>query len=758
MVFEFIFGKFVIWIAFGAALFSMWAFLKSSSAQNKAQAESLQKKGETGFYVMFGAIGFAGLRLMYLILTHQFEYSYVKHYSSSDLNVFYLISTFYAGQEGSFLLWTFFAAICAWALMSFSKKSQPVVMAVILFSETFMLSMLLGLELPSGLKIGSDIFGLAPGVVKSADMFSLSLQKIPEGNGLNPLLQNPWMVIHPPVLFVGFAALLLPFAYAVDALWRKDFNSWIHKAMPWVVFSTAMLGMGIIMGGYWSYKVLGWGGYWGWDPVENSSLVPWLIGAALIHTLLVQKKTGGLARTNLALALLAYISVLYSTFLTRSGVLGDFSVHSFADLGLYRQLLSFVLAFLGLGIGILIFRAGETPKKKTSDTVLSREFMLIGGAVALLLIALVVAAGTSAPIINRLFTSKPDPVLPEFYNRVTLPLAILMALFLSVGPFIGAKIESAKTLLINMLPSMVIAVIFSFLMIYIGLHQIPLLLLAFTAMFALSANAQNFIKIIRTRFDFTGGSMAHIGIALMLLGILAGHFDTQMQVELRKNQAVETLGKTMTYTGMQKSEDKKNAFVIEIVDDGETYNAKPLIHQTRDMTLQIPDVLHTVTRDLYISPVNLFVDNPTQGILKKNQPDSLAGFGITLIGFKFDIPDAHDRKKMQIKSLLRITKHEKTDTLAPIYEVGQNQSPKITADSLSWQPGVSFAVTQINANDRTVLVEVKGLEEIKHKPSEMLLIEASIKPYINVLWLGTYILTFGFMISMYRRTRENENI
>ncbi len=760
MLIEFLLGQFWIILAFIAAIFSIWAYLKSTSSSLKPnQVEEWQSRGKTGFYTMLAGISFAGARLLYLIMTHQFEYSYVKSYTSSDLNVFYLISTFYAGQEGSFLLWIFFAALCGWALLRFASKPQPIVMAVILFSQAFMLSMLLGVELPSGLKIGSNLFALAPGVIKDSNLFSLTLAKIPEGHGLNPLLQNPWMVMHPPVLFVGFAALLVPFAYAISALWQKDFNDWVFNAMPWVIFSTAMLGLGIIMGGYWSYKVLGWGGYWGWDPVENSSLVPWLLGAALIHTMIIQKKTGGLVRTNLALALLTYISVIYSTFLTRSGVLGDFSVHSFGDLGLSQQLLSFVLVFFFMGLGFLITRTGNSPKPSIYQSALSREFMLLGGAISLLLIALVVAAGTSAPIINRLFTSNPDPVLPEFYNRVTLPLAILMALFLSIGPFTGSKMESAKQVVLATLPSMIIAAIFTAVMMFVGLHSIPLLMLAFTAMFSLVANVQNFITLVRAKITFTGGSLAHIGIAFMLLGIMAGHFDQTQQVELRKDQVASSLGKQMTYTGMKKITEEKHAFTVEITSEDENMVARPLIRQTRDMTLHIPDVLHTVTKDIYISPVNLLLDNPSQGLLKKNQPDSLAGFGITLIGFEFEIPEdgkESHAQHMQIMSLLEVTQDGKIDTLKPVYEIGENRQATITDDTLSWNSDISFAVTRINANDRTILVKVNGLDETQSQINEVLLIEASIKPYINVLWLGTYILTFGFLISFYRRTKEND--
>ncbi|KAK3582451.1 hypothetical protein CHS0354_023997 [Potamilus streckersoni] len=196
--------------------------------------------------------------------------------------------------------------------------------------------MLLGLSVPFIGDVGSDPFALTHG------------QTPLEGDGLNPLLQNPWMVIHPPTLFAGFSLTIVPFSFAIASLWKKDY-SLIKQAMPWAILSATILGSGIMMGGYWAYGVLGWGGYWGWDPVENSSLSPWLILIALIHTLLINKKSVGLTKISLLLPILIYSLVLYSAFLTRSGALADYSVHSFTDLGLYSQLLTYVLTFFIFG-------------------------------------------------------------------------------------------------------------------------------------------------------------------------------------------------------------------------------------------------------------------------------------------------------------------------------------------------------------------------------------------------------------------------
>jgi cytochrome c-type biogenesis protein CcmF len=203
-----------------------------------------------------------------------------------------------------------------------------------------------------------------------------------EGKGLNPLLQNYWMVIHPQILFIGFSSMAVPYANAVAGLLRKDFTSWIRVATPWLVFGAMVLGTGIILGGYWAYETLGWGGFWGWDPVENSSLVPWLLCVATIHTTLVQRKNGAYLKTNFSLSILTFVAVLYSTFLTRSGVLGETSVHSFVDPGMwvYWLLLGCMVLFAGIGFGLLYVRAREMPKIPVEHSFFSREFALFLGA------------------------------------------------------------------------------------------------------------------------------------------------------------------------------------------------------------------------------------------------------------------------------------------------------------------------------------------------------------------------------------------
>ncbi len=244
------------------------------------------------------------------------------------------------------------------------------------------------------------------------DMFpGLSQSQVPaDGRGLNPLLQNFWMVVHPPVLFIGFAAMAVPFSLAVAGLWKKDYTILPQQGFSWLLFATSVLGFGIMLGAYWAYGVLGWGGYWGWDPVENSSLVPWLTGVALLHTMLAQLRTSKYVRTNFALALLSFILVIYSTFLTRSGILGDASVHAFTDPGamVYWLLLGFLAVLVLAGVGLLVARNAGMKPQHTDTMFLTRETSLGAGAIALVLVAAVTLFGTSLPIFS---TTRVEPIV-----------------------------------------------------------------------------------------------------------------------------------------------------------------------------------------------------------------------------------------------------------------------------------------------------------------------------------------------------------
>lgn len=746
---EFFTGKFVTIVGFCAALAATYAFFRAAQNDDaKPVYDEWLSLARKSFFVMMIAIVVNGFHLLYLILTHQFQYNYVKHYSSTDLNVFYLISTFYAGQEGSFMLWMFYGGLFGLFLMKTAKEYEAPVMTVLSLSQAFLLSMILGIDMPF-LKdgIGSDVFALTTGPVPE------------EGDGLNPLLQNPWMVIHPPTLFVGFASLIIPYSYAIAAMWKNKYDDWIRPATPWVLFSAATLGIGIMMGGYWAYKVLGWGGYWGWDPVENSSLVPWLLVVALIHTLIVQKKNGALKKTNLLLATLAFSAVLYSSFLTRSGVLADTSVHSFTDLGLYNQLLAFVLVFLGLGVGLLVIRFKSIKVVSRDESIYSREFFLLCGAVVLTLIAGVVVAGISTPIVDSLLNRPITKLEPDFYNEVTLPLAVLIGFLSAIGQSIWwTKIDRDNLFKALWLP-FALALVFTSVLMLAGMKDVSMILLALAASFSLFANGQVLLKVLKGNPKYAGGSLTHVGLGLMLLGIIgSAKYDQTQHLELPKGKTVQAFGKEMTYAGMQDVGGGKSGFKIEVRDGNKSYVAMPIMYETKRMTVQNPDVAHYLTKDFYIAPVNVMIkDNPNQLILKKGESQTLEGYVVKFVNFNMEksVLGGGVDGKIKVVAILEVSKDGKTETIEPVYLIQAGSAPIIEYASLPSAPNVSFAITRIDATSGKVMVEAKGLGT-NFEPQETLIVEASVKPFINVLWLGTYVVAIGFVVSIYRRWQERK--
>src|SRR5574341_1494833 len=285
--------------------------------------ESLTSWGRRFFYLTAGSIFTAAFCLLYAILTHNFQVGYVYNYSSTDLPLYYLIATFWGGQEGTYLLWIFYTSILGLVLLRRSGKFEK---GNFFFVSLFLISVL--------------------AILIKRSPFALLSTAPTEGAGLNPLLQNYWMTIHPLVMFVGFAATVIPFAFALSALIAREYDSWVAYVFPWAILSFISLGAALVMGGFWAYETLGWGGYWAWDPVENSSFIPWIFLTAQVHALFIKRQRRGLMRFSLFVVCLSFWSVLYGTFLTRSGVLADFSVHSFVDLGFNGLLVAGVMALI----------------------------------------------------------------------------------------------------------------------------------------------------------------------------------------------------------------------------------------------------------------------------------------------------------------------------------------------------------------------------------------------------------------------------
>ncbi len=340
------------------------------------------------------------------------------------------------------------------------------------------------------------------------------------------------------------------------------------RAFPWALGGFLVLGCAILMGGYWAYKTLGWGGFWGWDPVENASLIPWIFGTVLIHGLHMERTRGRYRRANYVLASLVYLSVLYGTFLTRSGVLADFSVHSFVDLGISGWLIALMGSFILMSVWLLATRLREVPTVPNEDPFLSRGTFLVLATITLLVSAVVITLGTSAPLLTK-FMTNPGQVGPSFYNRVNLPIALLVALLLSVVPYLTWRGNEPKEILRKSIVPGLFAVALT-VGAFVWEVKEPLhLLFVFLATLALATNFQKTLGKMRAGgLQAAGGYLAHVGVGVILLGILASSaYDQSTKITLEQGVAKKVDGMTLTFVRyIPRQGREKERMEIDVVD------------------------------------------------------------------------------------------------------------------------------------------------------------------------------------------------
>ena len=750
-------GQFFILTAFLATLFSGWQYF-SLSRQDDQLTRKQKKKAQRplnklniariSFYVAVFFIAAAAIYLLQLILTHQFQFSYVYRYSSKALPLGFLVSTFWAGQEGSFLLWVFLISIMGVLMLKTAREFETHAMAAVSLVQAFFLLILL-----------------------KASPFQLLPQTPLDGSGLNPLLQNFWMVIHPPILFIGYAAATFPFALAIAALARREYVQFVSKAIPWTLITSLTLGAGIIIGGYWAYKTLGWGGYWGWDPVENSSLVPWLTTLALLHGLLIQKFKGALPRTNLLLAIFSFVLVLYATFLTRSGVLADFSVHSFTDLGINAYLIVFIAASLAVGLLTFAKRRREISRVSLDFSTVNRESVLAVSMMVFGASALLVFAGTSSPIYTG-FVGDPAQVDISFYNAVHLPIGILMGLLLGVAPFIRWKADGMSNLLKELFPSISLTIASTALAIYFGMSAPLMIVFTACAAFALWSNVFITIQLWKYGWQTIGAPLAHVGVGLLLIGIIiSGVLEKKERVLLTKDESAAVMDYQMTYTGMTPVPNGKDIMNIDVAGEQTIYKAAPRFYKSEynQSMMGEPDVNSTLLYDVYIAPLERRNAAPAHAnqsqrlLIKKGETRQFGGYEVF---FKsFEMGNHQQGGAMRIGANLEISNQQNSHAIVPaiVMENGKRQFEpgKFPHSSDGEITEVSVMLHRINADERAVELLFSGLgneQPVAAAPSEIVYVDVSKIPFMNVLWLGTILILAGTAIAIKRRVSEKPKL
>ncbi|MBS1878756.1 MAG: cytochrome c biogenesis protein CcsA [Actinobacteria bacterium] len=485
-------------------------------------------------------------------LSDNFAFKIVQEHSSLETPTFYKVAAMWSSQEGSLLLWAWVLSIFSSAALYFTRNKLrqlvPWATGVMMGIATFFTGLML----------------FAPDV----NPFS-QLNPVPsDGIGLNPLLQHPSMMIHPPMLYSGYVALTIPFAFAIGALITRRVDAeWIRATRKFALIAWTFLGFGLLLGARWSYTELGWGGYWAWDPVENAALMPWLLCTAFLHSIMVQEKRGMLKVWNASLVVGTFSMALLGTFLVRSGVLQ--SIHAFGN----NTVGPYILALIGVVVigstALIISRLDELRTPKRIDSLISREAVFLVNNLLLVGLVLVIAWGTFFPLISELFTGNKSSLAAPWFDRYTTPLAILLVLFTGIGPLLGWRRVSWKTARRAFripVAAMVVVTLALALFTDAGSRPWALALFAF-ATFAIVGIGQEFwngaagrkrltgepmgkalLGIVTRNRRRYGGYIVHVGVAVLLIGIAASSsFQTNQNVELKPGESTVVDGRTVTY-------------------------------------------------------------------------------------------------------------------------------------------------------------------------------------------------------------------
>jgi len=530
-------GRLALVLGFVASVIAAVAYYFATQKRaDETEAKVWRKMGRAAFVVhglgFFTVIGI----LFYIMVNQYYEYQYVQQHVSDDLPFKYIFSAFWQAQEGSFLLWMFWHIVLGFILIKKAKNWEAPVLSILSLVQVFIGTMLLGIYIYVGdteFKIGSNPLMLLRDMMDAPIFSNQDYVSLIEGTGMNPLLQNYWMTIHPPTLFLGFASTVVPFCYAIAGLWTNQHKAWLKPVTPWALFCGFILGTGILMGSAWAYEALSFGGYWAWDPVENMSLVPWIILLAGIHTNLVARSTGYSIKSTYLFYLMSFPMILYSTFLTRSGILGDTSAHAFTEMGLEWQLVAFVGTFMIMGLVMYAAKAKAIPAPVKEESGTSKEFWMFMGALVLLFSAVLITIGTSLPVYNAIASffneAHVDITITdqeEHHNKYQMWIGVFIGFLSGLAQYFRFReinfAKNAKKFWTHIGGAAVLALALSWLTtLWIEVSAWQYLLLLFSGIFAVVTNIDFLINFARGNSKVFGAGMAHIGFGLMVVGIIA---------------------------------------------------------------------------------------------------------------------------------------------------------------------------------------------------------------------------------------------
>lgn len=837
------FGHASVIVAFVAAIVASYAYFMASRQQTEEGGDTSWRKLARGaFYVHAIAVVAIIFSLFNIIYEHRYEYYYAWSHSSNHLPVHYMISCFWEGQEGSFLLWMFWHVALGVVLMNVGKKNkqwEAPVMAIFSFVQIFISSMILGVVI-GDFKLGSSPFILMRDFMADAPVFAMDPNFKPaDGTGLNPLLQNYWMVIHPPTLFLGYAATLVPFAFAIAGLWKGKFSEWIRPALPWSHFAAVTLGIGIMMGAYWAYETLNFGGYWNWDPVENAVYIPWLVLVGAIHTMIAYRRSKQGLRASFILVITSFVLILYATFLTRSGILGNASVHSFTDLGLSGQLFTYMMAFTVIAIGLLVYNWKKIPTTEKELSTYSAEFWVFIGSAVLCLAAFQVLVTTSIPVYNAFLGFigiESNAALPadqiEHYTKFQLWAGVAIAILTGIGQLLWWKKANKKSFKDAITMPLMLTLLFASLVIILSnkfdvftfkLDNPVYILLFVVSLFAVFANFSIILGLLQKKVTLSGGAVAHIGIALMLIGILfsSGYSNIISQnnsgllysrefpdeinrdnVLLWRNTPVQMDRFNVSYRGQ-----------FQEVKGVPGYVNKELLYQTDDMytaiargNIQVKDKVYFETGDTLelVSPENTYYEvayksdkeefilypraqvNPNMGLLAS--PDIKHFASKDLYTHVSTVPDPNEEKdwgelqEYELAAGDTIVINDYIAVFNGIEQIEKVPGVQLAEGDVAVQAAMKIMGERKNYHAHPVLmikdqmmgrvpeviedlgirITFLNIDTENHRfkigvnvtQKDYIILKAMEKPFVNILWIGTIIMSIGFVMAIVRRNKE----
>ncbi|WP_188453326.1 heme lyase CcmF/NrfE family subunit [Virgibacillus oceani] len=532
------------------ALFIVFYGIISHFVAIRTSSERWLKSAKRSVLILAGLTTLASGSLIYLLVTGNFDYEYVAQYSSSEMSLFYKVTAFWGGNAGSLLLWlwilSIYTALVTWSNHKDSNQYLPWVSIFLLVINLFFAFILNTIEFP----------------------FAPNPEEMNEGNGLNPLLQNPGMAVHPVTLYLGYIGFAVPFAYGMAALMIKKVDStWLKVTRRWTLVSWLFLSMGIILGSQWAYVELGWGGYWAWDPVENASLLPWLTGTAFLHSAIIQERKGMMKRWNISLVTITFLLTIFGTFLTRSGLL--WSVHAFSNGPIGAYFFGFIGILVVGSLALISSRWSLLKAKGRFESPVSRESSFLVNNLLLVVSAFTVFLGTVYPVLSEMITGTKVMVGAPYFNRVNVPIFIALILAMGIGPVLAWKRSSLKELRQNLMIPILITVVAASTLIILGVRSWMAVLANTSALFVFMTIILEFSKAVQARMKATGeapirsffmlfvknrrrygGYVAHLAVLFIVIGLTgASAFSLDLQQGLNQGGKLEVGNYTLEYRG-----------------------------------------------------------------------------------------------------------------------------------------------------------------------------------------------------------------